>query len=153
MPRKPSGNFDQNAYVQQYIKEHIKRRLIPFNMDKPEDKAIWDWLEGMDNITEYIKRLIRDDMKRGEKTVLKINFEAGESRDGKGINFMVCLSDPDLYAEIAVPENGSEDYGYTNLKNDILRIATEKGISADQLSFWYDGQEQYLSDDAYIAET
>ena len=64
MPKKASGNFNQNEYIQQYIRDHIKRRLIPFNMDKPEDKALWDWLDGVGNITEYIKNLIREDMEK-----------------------------------------------------------------------------------------
>ena len=81
----------------------------------------------------------------------EINFEAGESKNGTyGVNFMICLADPDLYAEIAVPEECSEDYGYFNLKDEIIRLASEKGISADQLSFWYDGQEDHLAQDARV---
>ena len=62
MQRKPSGKFDKKAYDMEYREKNIKRRLIPFNMSKQEDRILWDWLEKVDNITEYIKRLIRDDM-------------------------------------------------------------------------------------------
>ena len=60
---------------------------------------------------------------------MKINFESGTSRHGNyGVNLMVCLDDRDLYAEIAVPDGASEDYGYFDLWDEILRIAAEKGI-------------------------
>ena len=62
MPRQKSGEFNKKEYDLQYMKDHIRRRLLPFNMDKPEDKAMWEWLDKADNITEYIKQLIKDDM-------------------------------------------------------------------------------------------
>lgn len=75
--------FDKSAYDQQYMKEHITRKLIPFNLDKPEDKALLDYLNSRDNITQYIKSLIRADMGKGTKMTevinkngAKVNFEA-----------------------------------------------------------------------------
>lgn len=63
MPKKASGDFNKTAYDMDYAKQHIRRRMIPFNMDKPEDFELWEWLDGRDNITQYIKDLIRADMK------------------------------------------------------------------------------------------
>ena len=50
----------------QYAKENIKRKHIPFNVNNPEDRELLDYLESKENMTAYIKELIRRDMtKRG----------------------------------------------------------------------------------------
>ena len=86
-----------------------------------------------------------------EEKMYEITFEAGTSRHGScGVNLMICPDDHDLYAEIAVPEDASDDYGYFNLKEEIIRKATAKGIPASQLVFWYDGMELYLEEDARV---
>lgn len=81
-----------------------------------------------------------------------VQFEAGTSRhDGSGVNLLVCKDSAcpvTLYAEITVPEDASEDYGYLTLKAAILEQAAAAGIPAEKLSFWYDDQEQYLAPDA-----
>lgn len=86
-----------------------------------------------------------------------IQFEAGTSRhDGSGVNFLVCKDSAcpvTLYAEITVPEDASEDYGYLTLKAAILEQAAAAGIPAEKLSFWYDDQEQYLAPDASATGT
>lgn len=81
----------------------------------------------------------------------EINFEAGESRCGDyGVNFMIAMPGKELYAECRWPEGTKEDYGYMSLKAEIIRQAKELDIAPDRLTFWYDGQEQYLSDDARV---
>ena len=57
--------FDKNKYDQEYNKAHIRRKFIPFNTAKPEDQLLLAWLESQDNVTAYIKGLIRADMERG----------------------------------------------------------------------------------------
>lgn len=91
------------------------------------------------------------DKKEEEETMKKyfIQFESGEGRNTPGaVNYMVCLDNPDLYAEIQVPESASDDYGYLALKDQIIAQAAAAGIDRSALEFWYDGQEQYLSQDA-----
>lgn len=83
-----------------------------------------------------------------KETKMEIQFEAGTDASGRDINYLICLDDRDLYAEIPVPQGASEDYGYLTLKEEILRIAAEKGVDAADLRFWYDGQEQSLAPDA-----
>lgn len=79
---------------------------------------------------------------------MKIQFEAGTSLHGDyGVNFLMS-DNVVLYAEIAVPDGASDDYGYLTLKDAILQQAAAAGIPADSLEFWYDGQEQYLEADA-----
>lgn len=55
-----------------------------------------------------------------------------------------------VMATVEVPEGASEDYGYIALKKAILEALTpSEKISA---SFWYDGQEANLADDATAGE-
>ena len=88
-----------------------------------------------------------------EEDVVKIGFTA----DGT-CNVMLS-EDGTLYAETTLPEDivdeygertspVDEDYGYLALKAAVIRLAEAHGIRADYLEFWYDGQEDYLSDDA-----
>lgn len=56
--------FDKAKYDIEYTKAHIKCKRIPFNDIVDDDKELLEWLEGHDNVTQYIKQLIRDDMNR-----------------------------------------------------------------------------------------
>lgn len=69
----------------------------------------------------------------------------------KSIIFEACPDGNTLHSEdmtiqatVEVPEGASEDYGYLAMKDAIIAA---RG-SADGLHFWYDGQEQYLDQDA-----
>lgn len=79
------------------------------------------------------------------------SFEAGQGLHVSGcVNYMCCPElHPDIYAEILVPDDASEDYGYLFLKHEILKQAASAGIDRSQLVFWYDdGQEDKLAPDA-----
>lgn len=54
--------FEKSKYDMEYAKAHIKRKHIPFNMNNPEDVALFDWLNSRPNVTQYIKGLIAADM-------------------------------------------------------------------------------------------
>ena len=56
--------FDKSKYDQEYNKQNIRRRFIPFNMKDEQDKELFDYLGSRGNITQYIKELIRADMTR-----------------------------------------------------------------------------------------
>ena len=56
--------FDKPQYDKQYAKEHIKRKFIPFNDTVPEDQLILSWLATKDNVTAYVKRLIKEDLEQ-----------------------------------------------------------------------------------------
>lgn len=58
--------FDKNKYDQEYNKAHIRRKFIPFNNTVPEDVELLAWLSEQDNVTQYIKGLIREDMERNQ---------------------------------------------------------------------------------------
>lgn len=81
-------------------------------------------------------------------TKRRIQFEMGPGHHYDDVNYMMDEAG-ELYAECAVPSNNVfEDYGYNSLKKAIIELAEEHGISADELEFQYDGQEQFLSEDA-----
>lgn len=55
--------FDKSAYDQAYIKEHVIRKMVPFNRERDAEL-----LAAVDAIEEpfaaYVKRLIREDIAR-----------------------------------------------------------------------------------------
>ena len=67
MGRKKTGLFDQTAYIEQYIRENLTRKMITFNKKKPEDVARLKWLESQpEGMIAYLKKLIDEDMTRDE---------------------------------------------------------------------------------------
>ncbi len=123
---------------------------VKMKLNKNTDADILEQLENVKSKQGYIKKLIRYDLERRNITMTRIQFEAGISRHSNdGVNFLMGEIDGFvLYAECIVPEGASDDYGYLDLKDDILRQAIEEGIDTRQLDFWYDGQESTLADDA-----
>ena len=59
--------FDKGKYDQEYAKEHIKRKFIPFNNAVQDDAELLSWLATKKNVTQYVKRLIREDMERTQR--------------------------------------------------------------------------------------
>ena len=55
--------FDKGKYDVEYAKAHIKCKRIPFNDMVDDDKELLEWLEQQGNVTQYIKGLIRADIK------------------------------------------------------------------------------------------
>ena len=53
-----------------------------------------------------------------------------------------------ITASVEVPEDASEDYGYLTMKSAIMTELDLREIDTEEISFWYDGQEQYLNEDA-----
>ena len=49
-------------YDMQYAKENVVRKFIPFNKKVESDAEMLDFLATKENITQYIKNLIREDM-------------------------------------------------------------------------------------------
>ena len=58
--------FDKSAYDQEYTRQHIIRKMVPFNRLQPEDLALLRHAESTGNFTGYVKGLIREDMERGK---------------------------------------------------------------------------------------
>ena len=54
----------KSRYDQEYMRQNITRKLIPFNKLKQDDMEILAWLNSRpEGATAYIKDLIRKDMK------------------------------------------------------------------------------------------
>ena len=60
MPKKKSGLFDQNKYIQQYMKDNVTVKKVTFN--KETDADLLAWIAGK-RFSTYVKELIRMDMK------------------------------------------------------------------------------------------
>lgn len=56
--------YNKSEYDKEYAKKHITRKFIPFNDTVPEDVELLEWLSTVGNVTQYVKRLIREDMRR-----------------------------------------------------------------------------------------
>ena len=54
--------FNKSEYDKEYNKAHIRRKFIPFNDTNPDDVELLAWLDQQDNVTQYIKGLIKDDI-------------------------------------------------------------------------------------------
>lgn len=73
---------------------------------------------------------------------LRLQFEAtpdGNALSGENDSLFIRCT-------IEVPEGASEDYGYLTMKEAILAELTDEEKEA--VSFWYDGHEQGLEEDA-----
>ena len=54
----------KSKYDQEYMRQNITRKLIPFNRLKQDDMEILAWLNSRpEGATAYIKELIRKDMR------------------------------------------------------------------------------------------
>ena len=51
-------------YDMEYARKNIRRKEIPFNLTQPEDEELYRYLESQGNVTQYIKDLIRKDIKK-----------------------------------------------------------------------------------------
>ena len=63
--------YNKSQYDKDYAKKHITRKFIPFNDTVPDDVIILAWLATKDNVTGYIKHLIRQDMENYRRNALK----------------------------------------------------------------------------------
>ena len=78
--------------------------------------------------------------------MMEMQFLGGEGRRFKSVNYMICKDgDVSIYAEVEVPENASEDYGYLTMKDEILRRLPED--VANSIVWFYDNDD-CLEDDA-----
>lgn len=128
-----------------YNSDRKNARFYGLKLSRNTDGELIDHLGKQGNVQAYLKNLIKNDMTK-EEGKMRIQFEAGTNANGHGINYLICMEDKDLYAEIEVPEGASDDFGYFVLKREIVAKAAEKGI--EDLEFWYDGQEDKLAPDA-----
>lgn len=64
MAKRKRADFDNKAYQNEYHKS-MKTKLISFNPCSKEDLELWNHLmsKGRGKVTQYIKDLIRRDMK------------------------------------------------------------------------------------------
>ena len=77
----------------------------------------------------------------------EMQFFGGEGRVFKGgVNYLIS-DDKTIYAECAVPEQATDDYGYLTMKKAIIRAMESEGLDADEIEWFYD-DDRYLEEDA-----
>ena len=95
MPRKKSGLFDNKAYQNDYHKA-MKTKLLSFNPANADDMVLWDYILKQGNVSGYIKRLIRADIKNMEV----MNMKAKEIIEKGYYEAAVQLMDDEIREEI-----------------------------------------------------
>ena len=55
---------NKKTYDIQYYHKFITRKLIPVNRNVPEDVEMLEFFDTLPSFTQYVKGLIREDMKR-----------------------------------------------------------------------------------------
>ena len=61
---KPEQKAKKSVYDQEYAKQNIVRKVLNFNRLNSDDAKILEQLNQQPNMSDYIKRLILEDMSR-----------------------------------------------------------------------------------------
>lgn len=72
--------------------------------------------------------------------MINVEFNGGQGRKtDAAVNYMLAEADGiELYAEMEIPEDANPDeYGYDELKDEIIKQATENKIDTSLLKFWW----------------
>lgn len=65
MPRSEASKKQQYEYNKEYRKNKIVYRSLNFNIDKPDDQKMLDWIDSQpEGTSPYLKRLVQEDMSR-----------------------------------------------------------------------------------------
>ena len=73
--------------------------------------------------------------------MINVEFNGGQGRKtDAAVNYMLAEIDGvELYAEMEIPEDAnSDEYGYDELKDEIIAQAKENDIDESLLKFWWD---------------
>ena len=73
--------------------------------------------------------------------MINVEFNGGQGRKtDTAVNYMLAEIDGvELYAEMEIPEDANPDeYGYDELKDEIIAQAKENDIDTSLLQFWWD---------------
>ena len=73
--------------------------------------------------------------------MINVEFSGGPGRNvNAAVNYMLAeIDEIELYAEMEVPEDADfDEYGYDELKDEIIAQAKENDIDMSLLKFWWD---------------
>lgn len=74
MPRSEASKKQQYEYNKEYRKNKIVYRSLNFNIDKPDDQKMLDWIDSQEEATSpYLKRLVQEDMSRSASEKAKVD--------------------------------------------------------------------------------
>ena len=63
----PEAKQRKQAYDSKYVVEHIVQKKLNLNKAIPEDEEMIKWIDSKPNQNQYLKGLVRDDMKKAGK--------------------------------------------------------------------------------------
>jgi hypothetical protein len=119
----------------------INHGLRGFIVDIP--RISWYYIGRSGNMTATVKQ---------RRIMMKMIFEGGEGRyfSYKGVNYLISDErtdgEPVIYAEVLVPDNAFDEYGYQTMKDAVLsRLPAETAKSLT----WFYGDDEDLPDDAH----
>lgn len=98
------------------------------------------WDSGVSVPPKWAVKLILEKLEK-VKNMIEVDFNGGSGRNThKAVNYMLANVDGiELYAEIEIPDNAdSDEYGYDELKKEIISQAKWQGVDVDRLKFWWD---------------
>ena len=113
--------------------EMSKRFEIPLD-------TIKKWDSGAYTPPEWAAKLLLEKLQE-VKSMIKVTFDGGQGRYAdNAVNYMLADVDGvELYAELEIPDDADPDeYGYNELKEEIISQAKERGIDVGRLEFWWD---------------
>lgn len=61
---KPEQKAKKADYDKKYMKEHVTRKLLAFNLTNDRDRELLEYINSKPNATEYIKSLIEEEMRK-----------------------------------------------------------------------------------------
>lgn len=66
--KKRARTVGQISYQKKYNRDHVAWRKASFNDKNPDDMILMQWIDSQEEKTSaYLKRLVREDMKRRGK--------------------------------------------------------------------------------------
>ena len=113
--------------------EMSKRFEIPLD-------TIKKWDSGAYKPPEWAEKLLLEKLQE-VKSMIKVTFDGGQGRyTDNAVNYMLAdVGGVELYAEVEIPDDANPDeYGYDELKEEIISQAKEHDIDVNQLKFWWD---------------
>ena len=124
--------YNKAEYDKEYNRTHITRKFIPFNDTVPEDVEMLEWLSKVGNVTQYVKRLIREDLEEHKSRVAyeKHTYEVMKTLEGLKIPLIDGYENKEAI-DLAVKESHNlyigwyEDYEY-RIDTDTKTVLTVK---------------------------
>lgn len=130
--------FNKSGYDQQYQRDHIATKRVPFNRTSAADMRLLAWAEAQGNFTRYVKRLIAADMEKKEAATMKKYHVLPEYLTQWGDN---CTEDTIITGDEVVQLAFDWGTPVADLLHQLTEISGESRISVDNGVHYVDPAE------------